>query len=1727
MLTKVLEINLVSDDNTVESVKESDKELTMYDDSTHTYTEFIKNGTQELTFAIKAKSSYAKVKYGDDESLGSLSIGNVNVANNDETTLKFKVISEYGTEQEYTIKIYKMSNNADAESIKVDGIEILDQFENVDSVPTYVYSIAKEKSNAQIEVVGQNKYAKIQIGDETSETSSVLKNIALDVNQGSITVPIVITSQDETVVKTYNIMFVRLPNNTNITSVYIGKDSARRLIIPNSDGDYEVTVKASDVGEDIAIILSDVLANVSLGGIVETGRLEAYLVLPETGKLEKTITVTAQDGTIAKHKLIISKQENNLGLNKVYLNNRIATKVDDNTFSIDVKKGTSIADIKAIAEKDSEYVSIENSQMSRSENTYNDCDISAKKVKITVTAMFVTGESSEIDEQKEYTLIIKEKDDSKILDDLKVTIKADDEIIYPDTDGKYVKVISDLTDNVALSAYINSETSTVKIKDSVGETEFLNPLAQKNINIDSERTEVTVTVKNGNEDIINYDVYLIKETDDIDDNTLKTLIADDEVIEPEEDGTYTVKVAEDATSVNIKAIANYVYSKVSIDGNNATRYENTQDINIENIDFKTIKVAITSINGKTKEYIVNIERAQNELGLKAVYLNNRIATKIDNSTYEIQVTKGTNIVNLKAITANQTSFVQIANNTESLGVNTYENYYLSQGTNVSINVYNSDKSENKTYTLVIKESTVTLDDLLVNIKVDGNVIRPDSDGNYTCIVDSTKYKSNIWAGTNSNTSMVNIIDKSNNEETGFEVVSSTKDIILSNTVNEISVIVKSGDGTEKTYTVYIVKDGEDADNANLKSLVANGTEIIPDSDGVYSIEIDKNTNNVELVATTELITSKVSIAGNTETRNVNTYDVNMGFEDSKELVIIVKSIGGTIKYYNVRIHREHEDLELSSILVDGRRAYKTGDTEYEIDIVNSKNTCNIEAIANVATDYVQIDSNVARVGRDIYNNYVVTNDKTIVSIIVSNEEGASKEYKLTIKKTKEELKDLVPVIKVDGNTILPDTDGVYIAVVASTKESAELWAGIDSSSSKIKIGENEYKQISDSETVILDSNEVEKYVFVKNGEGTEKEYKVIIIKSTDSIYDVNLKELKAGNGATKEGTVDLENNGTYSVYIKKGATSVDLTAIANYEYAKVSIDGNDYRRGSDFKTVTVGNADEKRIMVTVESVSGRSKDYIVNIYRAPDELELKQVLLDNRKATKVSDTEYEIDTVNTIVNIKAELFNKTTEMVAIYDGDLEIGETTYNNYDISISKTVNIKVTNGLDSSDSNYKEQNYKLTITKVDKNEDLSDLQLTVKVGENIIQKSDDGIYKAKVSLDSEKAVVSISSTSDTSKVKIADFDYEPIQTTKNVELNDEITKVKLYIVNGNGDELVEELWIIKTFKITGKIITQATDLSNQSALITLYNTDDTRAENDIDDPRAIVEQVNINPDGTFEIDVRVGKYDIVVTKLSYLEYRLVGFEAEKGIEGNIGDIQIYAGDIVTSGEIEIDDLTYLNDNIGVVINDDNKDDELKFDLNEDGIIDGADRAILKANYSKVNEIVKWVNPNDPVTTSMYVVDESKSVSENGVALSNSNFILPMTCDYTISSKYGYRTHPVSGEQKLHSGLDIVGTWHTEILAVANGEVTYAGVQNGYGNCIEIKHIVNGEAIYSFYAHLSQINVQVGDKVSQGDIIALEGGAKSDPNHGTSTGHHLHFEIRSQTGSGHSVDPNNYIKF
>lgn len=104
-------------------------------------------------------------------------------------------------------------------------------------------------------------------------------------------------------------------------------------------------------------------------------------------------------------------------------------------------------------------------------------------------------------------------------------------------------------------------------------------------------------------------------------------------------------------------------------------------------------------------------------------------------------------------------------------------------------------------------------------------------------------------------------------------------------------------------------------------------------------------------------------------------------------------------------------------------------------------------------------------------------------------------------------------------------------------------------------------------------------------------------------------------------------------------------------------------------------------------------------------------------------------------------------------------------------------------------------------------------------------------------------------------------------------------------------------------------------------------------------------------------------------------------------------------------------------------------------------------------------------------------------------------------ISSGFGWRNDPITSKRAFHEGIDI-GVWYnTPVLATAEGKVSYAGWYGGYGWLIKIEH---GFAYETYYAHLNRFKVEVGDKVSRGQVIALSG------NSGRSTGPHLHYEVR-----------------
>lgn len=140
--------------------------------------------------------------------------------------------------------------------------------------------------------------------------------------------------------------------------------------------------------------------------------------------------------------------------------------------------------------------------------------------------------------------------------------------------------------------------------------------------------------------------------------------------------------------------------------------------------------------------------------------------------------------------------------------------------------------------------------------------------------------------------------------------------------------------------------------------------------------------------------------------------------------------------------------------------------------------------------------------------------------------------------------------------------------------------------------------------------------------------------------------------------------------------------------------------------------------------------------------------------------------------------------------------------------------------------------------------------------------------------------------------------------------------------------------------------------------------------------------------------------------------------------------------------------------------------------------------------------------------ILDQLDRINLYRIAVDRVPLSMPVLDDFRYTSQFGPRWG------RMHEGVDMAGPVGTPIYATADGVVTFAGWQNGYGRIIKVQHEFG---IETRYPHLNAIRVEVGQRVSRGERIGDMG------NSGRSTGSHLHYEIRV---NGEAIDPMIYIR-
>ena len=179
---------------------------------------------------------------------------------------------------------------------------------------------------------------------------------------------------------------------------------------------------------------------------------------------------------------------------------------------------------------------------------------------------------------------------------------------------------------------------------------------------------------------------------------------------------------------------------------------------------------------------------------------------------------------------------------------------------------------------------------------------------------------------------------------------------------------------------------------------------------------------------------------------------------------------------------------------------------------------------------------------------------------------------------------------------------------------------------------------------------------------------------------------------------------------------------------------------------------------------------------------------------------------------------------------------------------------------------------------------------------------------------------------------------------------------------------------------------------------------------------------------------------------------------------------------------------------------------DLDPDLPLEAKHNGLMREMHSQVNQTILAAKSQKTDFNSLISQLEKK---KNLLAATPS--IRPV--DGWITSKFGYRKSPFTGLRSFHSGLDIANKTGTEIIATANGKVSYAGRKMYFGNLVVIDH---GYGKVTRYGHLKKVLVKPGQQVKRGEVIALLG------NTGQSTGPHVHYEV---VINGLPIDPLKYI--
>ncbi len=1646
-----------------------------------------------------------------------------------ETTVKVVVTSQNGLEtEEYTIAILEKSNNTNLDMLTVNGKIVTPKADG-----TYYATIKNAVTEINVKAEAEDNCAVVQINENAN--NSYIAEITENVVDGKViyTYEIKVTAEDGTV-NTYYLTVEQLEANTNIVSVKVGEnDIVLNEATLREDGKYYYKVPRISKAF-VNVELESVKSTVTINGV---NGLTVEVNLPNEIN-EIPITVLAEDGTIKQVTLVIEKESNDTSVKSITGTGVLRTDIkqdnatvyideDLNTIDLDITLTSLLGQLKLVDDTDYEV-----NKITRTIDLSGYSETGVVMVNLNIKA--------EDGIEAEYLINIYKEADLTI----KSVVVNSDTLTYDETNERYSKLVANGNQpSIVITA--NNANQTIKLINEAGTvvatgTGTLTTTQTLSTTDLTTKYVIKISSHNGEDfGMEEHNLWITQRSTE----TGITYIKVDGLGTTVLGATYSSIVSgKDTYPVEIKLKDSNAIVRVEDTSSNVLI--NTQkgiltgNLAIPDGETKSFKVIVTAENGNVSNYTLNIERISSNYEIDLIKFTDydtdgstiitRTVTDYNplTKTYKIVVNKDLPSTDIEVKALSAFTEVLLDNTYAGNGTSTMTKSLSGLGINeVTIKLTAADGSVDTRYLQIVQLSDeIGIDTLEVN----GNIVTPDENGNYEYTVSDENAYASVVATLPIDTSKVSINNRT--EKLGQSI----EDIyILNDRQLIIPIKVTAEDGTNYTYTLTL---NIISHNTNVQYVKVDDTTCEYNGEK-FTVYIDKYETeaNVEIKTEVSYSTIKHIMEDTTEVSgtSVLTYLVDTSDLDTDVFTSTFTVIAedGTEKEYEIELTRKNDDYTIQGVFANDIELEPLSDDDtypngsYYVQVV--ENTAKIKVVANYALSTVSIGN-----GQDLDSSddpvftsaleelekvitLSTTSKVTKVQFTITSQQGTTLQNTIYIEKVSNN-KNLDSVkVNYEASTKSEDEENTYLSYIYDTVNSVRIDIQAENElATIIRTTEDGTTYLDGTGTSfkanglltlnVATPNQIETIYFkiiAENGDKSE----VYTLNIEKMSTDADLKEIYVDGVLIEPG-----DDGKYRTTILDTNLEPRIKAVTNHDKAFVRIALGEEHQNVTEQNVTMSNSKQVTIPITVRSQAGPTKVTYLYITRISTSLKLSEVTLNGKDPNSY---DANTDTYRFLVNPDETDF----ELFVLAESDYSILEYEDMGYEASIRANVSValeeqgKILKIKQHSEAGETKE-HTIEIVRISDNTNLEFLKVN-----NILRNPDEeggDTYTVPITKTATSVLIEVQTEYSFAMVRLGDNDVvrqHDIGMLSCPDLNEQRIIVPVVVTAADGTTIRTYNIILdrKGSSIAGKVITQNFE-NKHVADIYIYKTWDNRPIDDENNPRELIYSGQTDENGLYEVELPPDEeYDIIVKKNGYLTYIVSNIEVEEFKQSTVQDITIKAGDVDENGEIELDDLVELNDQIWEEVTNANK----IFDLDEDGVIDNKDRKILKDNYHEKNKTEAWVKPRRLMTS-------TRSVKPD--------FVYPLDEGFKLTSDYGNRVDPLDGSTSFHSGVDLCGKHHENIYSVADGEVTFAGVQGSYGNCVEIKHVVKGETVYSFYAHMSRIDVKVGDTVEQGDVIGLEGGdQETDPNPGRTTGHHLHFEMRSASGYKNNVNPHLYFNF